>query len=168
MAAKYSCLRSDVAGRLLVLTGGGLRSHAASGLKLLLSIGYDFFSPLQSRRDYHGAALGQRDLHRTHLYCIVGVHDVAKRTVGSTQNGTRRSRYRVLAGFQQQVNIDELVWPEAVFGIVEDPLQLGCSRRQVDLVIDSQQLSGTQFGLIVAAVGIYLQRSLAHVACDLL
>src|SRR5208283_1815795 len=152
MAAKYSCLRSDVARRLLILFGWSLRSYAASSLQLLLSIGNDLVAPLQSRRDYHGAALGQGDLYRTHLHGIVGVHNVAIRTIGSAQDRAGGCGNSVLARLQQQMNVDKLVRPQTVIRIVEDSLQLGCACGLVNLVADGQQLPRSQLRLIVAAV----------------
>src|SRR5271166_1049614 len=96
MAAKCSCLRSDIAAALLILTGRSLRSYAAPRLQLLLSISYDFLASLQPRPDHHRAALGQGDLHRTHLSGIVGVNNVSKRAVGSAQNGAGWRRDRIL------------------------------------------------------------------------
>src|SRR5271165_3573673 len=136
MAARYSCLRSDVACGLLILTGRGLRSHLAPSLQLLLSIGDNLVPSLQARRDNHSAALGKSNLHWPHLHGIVVVEDIAIRTVGSTENGAGWRGNGILTRFQEQVNVDELVRPEAVIRVVKDGLQLGCSRCLVDLIVD--------------------------------
>src|SRR5271165_2305986 len=100
MAAKYSYLRSDVAVGLLILPGRRLRRHAASRLQLLLSVGDNFVAALQSRGDNDSTALGQSDLHRTHLHDIVGVHQVGEGAVRTTENRARRRSDRVLTRFQ--------------------------------------------------------------------
>ena len=83
-------------------------------------------------------------------------------------HGAGRRRDGILAGLQKQVNIDELIGPKIVVGIVEDCLQLDRARRCVDLVVDGQQFAGGQLGLVVAAIGVHLQCTLAHVLADLL
>src|SRR5208283_4552061 len=120
MAAKYSCLRSDVAAGLLILPGRSLRRDAASSLELLLSVGDNFLVVLQTRGDDHGAALGQSDLYRPHLHGTVGVNHVGEGAIGTAENGACRRSDRVLTDLQQQVGVDELVGPEHAVRIVKD------------------------------------------------
>ena len=45
-----------------------------------------------------------------------------------------------------------------VLQVVENRFQLGRARGLVDLIVDGLQLAGGQLGLVVAAVGVHLQR----------
>src|SRR5271166_1766861 len=166
MAAKYSCLRSDVAAGLLILPGRSLRRHAAARLQLLLPVSNNFVAVLQAGGDDDSAALGQSNLHRPHLDRVVGVHYVSEGAVGTAENGAGRRRYRVLTRLQQQVSVDELVGPEHAVGIVKDRLQLGRAGRRINLVVNRQQLARSELFLVVLAVGVNFQYSLLHALPD--
>ena len=64
------------------------------------------------------------------------------------------------------MNVDELVRPKFVAGIAELRLQSPGAGGDIDLVIDGQKFSGGELGLVIAAVGIGAQCSVAHTLSD--
>ncbi len=138
----------------------------AAGLQLVLTVGDHHIAGIDSARDNGRIALRQRDGDSAILHRLVRTHDVDERSMRTPQDGRRRNYSAVLPRLQKQIGVHELVRPQFVVFVVEDCFQLCCARRCVDLVVDREQLSGGELGLIVSAEGVNFKRSLLHVVRD--
>ncbi len=102
------------------------------------------------------------NLDGAHLHGIIAIDYVGVSAIGPAVHGAGGRGNGVLAFLQQQVSIDELVRPQRVVCVVERRLQLHRSGRLIDLVVDGEQRARSQLRLVIAAVGIDLQRALLH------
>src|SRR5215471_9827448 len=131
--------------------------HRRARLELVLPVGNHRFPGRDPLRNRGIVTLAEGDRYRPHLGRLVGFHseDVcALRPALYRRSGNYRA---VLAHFEQEARIHELVGPQRVVMIVEDGFQLARACLGIDLVVNGQQRPRCQLGLIVAAIRLDLQ-----------
>ena len=106
------------------------------------------------------------DRNRAYFDGLVGFDHEHIASLRAALNRRRGDDRAVLADFEQQADIHELIRPERIVFVVKDRFQPVRSGGLVNLIVDREQFAGRQFGLIVTAVSIHLERALGHVLRD--
>ncbi len=136
--------------------------NLAALLQLVLAVGHHNFARGDSAGDHGNVVLREGNGDRAHIHRIVRLHHEHVSSLRTPLNGRCRDRGTVLPNFQQQADVHELIWPKRVVLVVEHGFKPPGAGGLVDLIVDGQQFAGGQLGLIVAAVGVHLERALRH------
>ena len=139
-----------------------MRFHQAFARHFVLTVGDHNLIGLQPAGNRCLVVLCERNCDLPHFYLLVRLHG---KYIGSLFAALHRrggDDQGVFDEPQAEMNIYELVWPQRTVIVRENRFQLAGSSRLVDLVVDGQKGSGSDFGLIVAAVSIDLQSSFTH------
>ncbi len=70
--------------------------------------------------DHRRVALCQRDSDGARFHRLVGLHDINESSLRPAQNGGRGTHGAILARFQQEIDIHELVGPKLIVFVIEN------------------------------------------------
>ncbi len=130
-----------------------MRIHFTASLKFVLSIHHHNVSRSYSAGNGRHVILGERNCHGTYFDGLVRFDHEHITALRPVLNRHRRNDSGVFVRFQQQADIDELIGPKNVVLVVEHRLQAAGAGRLVDLIVDGEQFSRGDLGLVVPAVG---------------
>src|SRR5581483_9446265 len=93
--------------------------NLAALLQLVLAIGDHHVARSNSAGDIRHVLLREGDSDRTNIGVVIGLRHKNVGALRTALNGGGRDHRAVLANLQKEVDIDELVWPQGIFFIVE-------------------------------------------------
>src|SRR5260370_39146946 len=139
-----------------------MRLHVTVFLQFVLPVGHHYIVDCNSAVNLSDIALRHSNVYRSYCHRLIRLHQIDKTTLRSALHGGSRNHDGVLFCFQQQVDIHKLIGPEFVPLVVEDGLQASGPGGLVNLIVNGQQLSARQLGLIITAIGIHRQCRFLH------
>src|SRR6202140_2545314 len=140
----------------------GARFNLAASLELVLTVGHNDVTGRYAVCDIGKILLSERNGNRRYVDGFILLHHEYIRALRPPLDGCCRYDGAVLAHFQQQPDVHELVGPKLAVFIFEYRFQFAGSRSRIDLVVDRLQLASCEFGLIVATVNVHGERTLLH------
>src|SRR3984893_3880072 len=150
------------------LTGGRRGGAAACGIRAGRGAGINFgailqfvqavnnhaVSGIQAGAQADTVASGLCDGYNSNLRGVVGIGGINVSSLGTALNGRGGNDGEVVLGVDEKVDIDKLIGEESVVRVRKHGFELVCAGGYVDLIIDGLELPASDFGGVIAVVGI--------------
>src|SRR4029434_242221 len=96
--------------------------------------------------------LGSLDLDVAGLHGIARFNNVHERRLRAVLDRSVRNEDCVADRIYQQTYINELIWEEGIVRVRKQRLELDCTSRRIDLIVNRQQRSRGELVLQIAVV----------------
>src|SRR5712692_690450 len=146
---------------------GSLRTRGAHGaarcragldlaavLQFVLAVNDNHIAGLNSGGDAHIVAGSLRRSDRPGLRHIARRDNVDVNTLRPALNRGGRNYRHAALGVHQQVHVDKLVGEQFISFVLEDGFELVSARRGINLIVNGEELSRSDFGGVVAIEGL--------------